>query len=151
MGHFQDRDVPHRRVPKRLVNGRWVPMDFRGTSADVYLRTECRTCGWNAILRLTTTCENCGTPMKKIVKKAIKQAIKQKFKMLKVEVSPCASCGGEAYTDSDFCYGCDNVICLKCMTDEDHNGWGAKHGLKKQVKTKPAKNIVVPKPAKKKR
>jgi hypothetical protein len=78
-------------------------------------------------------------------KKNVKKAIKKKFKTLKVKVSPCASCGKEAYTESDFCYGCQNVICLTCAVAYDHNGWNAPHGLKKQTKTKPEKNIVIPK------
>jgi hypothetical protein len=46
----------------------------------------------------------------------------------------CRSCGGEAYKEGDFCYGCERVICLKCMGRYDHVLFGAH-----RVKPKPRK------------
>lgn len=60
----------------------------------------------------------------------VKRIVRKHAKARKKSFVKCKSCAGPAHRTQDFCYGCKRVICIWCMTKYDHNGDGAKHGVK---------------------
>lgn len=41
----------------------------------------------------------------------------------------CKSCGKEADKKDDYCFGCGNVVCLKCAMQGGHHGVGEHGGI----------------------